>query len=94
MAAARWFERIGISELEKVMKQLTALMVGLVLASSAYGQGTILWDEAVNGPLSNDFAHPTSLSTMQMGSNSVRGATEYFDFGGNGAVAPDYFSRS
>ena len=58
------------------MKQLVALMVGLVLASSAYGQGAILWDEAVNGPLSEDYHNPTYLSALQLGTNSLSGSSE------------------
>ena len=58
------------------MKQLVALMVGLVLASSAHGQGTILWDEAVNGPLSEDSAFPTTLFPLSLGTNSLMGISE------------------
>ena len=43
---------------------------------STQGQGTMLWDEAVNGPLSEDYFHPTQLPVLQTVTNSLFGVTE------------------
>ena len=59
------------------MKAIAANFLVLVLsATTAFAQGTVLWDESVNGPISEDYTIPTSLSPMQMGTNSVMGLTE------------------
>lgn len=65
------------------------LLLGII---GVNGQGTILWDESINGPLSNDGTHPTWLGTLQTRTNSVFGATEYISFGTGGALYGDYFT--
>ena len=60
------------------MSKTKPVIVFLILACAhlaALGQGVILWDESVNGELSQDFAHPTSLTPVLAGTNSVIGAT-------------------
>lgn len=66
--------------------------VTLLLALSvapAFGQGTILWDEAVNGKLSEDYQHPTALPTLGLGTNSLIGSVEYIDYGSIGFRSDD-----
>lgn len=45
-------------------------------AITAFGQGTILWNESVNGPLSQSFLTPTSLGPLQIGTNYLQGRVE------------------
>lgn len=56
------------------MKTLIALAGAGVLAMPALGGGTVVWDEAVDGNLSNDPFAPTVLS-FGVGDNIVRGRT-------------------
>ena len=59
-----------------MVKRLKLILALAVLsATTVFGQGTILWDESVNGPLSEDFNQPTSLGPMQIGINSIIGLT-------------------
>ncbi len=74
------------------MKQLVALMVGLVLGSSANGQGTILWDEAVNGEFSHLFSSATPLAALQMGANTLIGTVENEPHGGIWITYEDFFT--
>lgn len=53
-----------------------ALILGVVLGGKAFGQGVILWNESVNGPLSEDFHQPTFLGAMQIGTNYIIGSSE------------------
>lgn len=74
------------------MKTYVVTLLGAVLSAlSAFGQGRVLWDESANGPLSNDYMHPTVLGTLQWGTNSLAGATAFVPTGGNGAIYGDYF---
>ena len=57
----------------------------------ALGQGTILWDESSNGPLSQDFNNPSLLGLLQAGTNSIVGATESIPNGNNWTTYPDIF---
>ena len=68
-----------------------ALFVALRTITS-FGQGTVLWDESVNGPLSNSRFEPTSLGTFTLGTNSVRGTTDFQPSPTGGGVNPDYIS--
>jgi hypothetical protein len=75
------------------MKTSVTVLLGCVLSvMTALGQGTVLWDESANGPLSNDYTHPTSLGALQQGTNSLSGATEFEPTGGTGAIYGDYFT--
>src|SRR5689334_22368582 len=70
------------------------LLLSLALAVQAgvvSGQGVILWDESVNGELSQDFTHPTSLTPLRSGTNSIIGATELIPYGNNWGGYPDDF---
>jgi hypothetical protein len=58
----------------------------------AFGQGTILWDESVNGELSMSYTSATALPPLQLGTNSIIGKTEIEPTGPNWLVHPDYFS--
>ncbi len=73
------------------MKVIELLLIGF-LGTNAFGQGTILWNESVNGPLSNDGSNPTSLSPLQPGINSVIGTTEVVPAGTVWTIYPDFFT--
>lgn len=53
-----------------------ALCLVLCSATAAFGQGTVVWDESINGPLSNDGSNPTILPAFLKGSNSIIGSVE------------------
>ena len=57
-------------------KLVRPLLAVVLLSANAHGQGTVLWDEAANGQLSQDSSMPTSLTPLRAGTNSVIGATE------------------
>jgi hypothetical protein len=74
--------------------QAALLVSVLVLASTAIracGQGVILWDESASGELSQDFTHPTSLTPVQPGTNSIIGQTESIPWGGGWISYGDNF---
>ena len=70
---------------------MRSLLLILFSATAVLGQGTILWDEGVNGPFSESSGTPTSLSPLQFGTNSIIGSTAIEPSGGNWIVHPDYF---
>jgi len=72
-------------------KTLCSVSVTLFFAVGAFGQGTILWDESVNGPLSHDFNNPTSINPLGPGTNSVIGAAEIVPVGNNWETFTDFF---
>ena len=75
------------------MHRLVKPLLGLfLLSANAHGQGTVLWDESVNGSFSHDSSMPTSLMPLQAGTNSVIGATEIVPTGNNFALYPDFFT--
>ena len=75
------------------MRKIAPLSTLLLLfVATALGQGTTLWNESVNGPLSNDGNNPTSLSPMMAGTNSVIGMTEVVPVGNNWFGSPDFFT--
>ena len=60
---------------ELVMKTKARILFLFALAAtSALGQGTILWEESVNGPISNEFGEPTFFGALQDGTNSLMGS--------------------
>jgi len=71
----------------------TAAVLALLVVK-ALSQGTILWNESVNGALSNDYTQPTSLGMLQVGTNSVFGKTEFIPSGGGGVAFEDYVTFS
>src|SRR5260370_42622603 len=44
----------------------------------ALGQGTLLWDESVNGSLSTVSSIPTPLGPLSLGTNRVLGSSQAF----------------
>lgn len=70
----------------------TTVGILVFLAAQAFGQVTILWDESVNGPLSQYFANPTALPQFQLGTNSVIGSTELERMGNNWVGHDDFFT--
>src|SRR6516225_5622792 len=72
-------------------KFIGALLATAALGARSFGQGVILWNESVNGELSQDFTRPTSLTPLLAGTNSVIGATEVAQYGNNWGGYPDYF---
>ena len=70
---------------------MKSLLLILFSATSAFAQGTILWDESVNGPFSESSSTATPLSPFQFGTNSIIGSTAIEPSGGNWIVHPDYF---
>ena len=70
----------------------SSLLLGL--AVGAFGQGTIVWDESVNGPLSHFSSSPTALGSFQLGTNSIIGKVEIEPSGGNWIVYEDFFTLS
>ena len=76
----------------KILRRiLTGWLLVAALASRALGQGTILWDEPVQGAFSQDFRLPTSLSPFQAGTHSIVGTTTAEPVGNNWSVHPDFF---
>jgi hypothetical protein len=73
-------------------KTILTILTGLGLVATGFAQGTILWDESVNGPFSFDYRSPTSLGVMTLGTNTIFGATEIEPTGPNYFVHEDYFS--
>ena len=71
---------------------IAMLFVASASALNAFGQGTILWDESVNGPLSEDYTHPTAFGILSQGTNSVIGSVSTEVTGNNYAAHDDYFT--
>ena len=75
------------------MKKVTKIsLVALLLTVDACGQGTILWQESVNGQLSKTSDVPTSLMPVQAGTNSVLGTTEVVPSGSSWLIFADFFT--
>src|SRR5215471_4744003 len=72
-------------------KLIHALLATIALAARSSGQGVILWDESLNGELSQNFTQPTSLTPVRPGTNSIIGATEIVPDGNNWRGYGDYF---
>ena len=74
------------------MKTLVKILCILMLSvASAFCQGTILWDESINGPFSQDSGSPTSLAALTIGTNSIVGMTEIVPTGPSWSLHPDFF---
>lgn len=61
-------------------------------AAAAFGQGTILWDEAVNGSLAQVYEAATQLGPLQLGTNSIFGTTGVERTGNNWLGHDDFFT--
>jgi len=66
----------------------------LFFAVPLFGQGTILWDESVNGPLSNFSGSPNSLGELQVGNNYLFAGVERVPFEFGWIVTNDFFTFS
>jgi hypothetical protein len=75
------------------MKTYIAITLsGILAVRLASGQGTIIWDESVNGPLSNDGSNPSLLGVLPSGTGSILGATQSQPVGNNWVVYSDFFN--
>jgi hypothetical protein len=75
------------------MKNIMNGLLALALSVGAVcGQGTTIWDESVNGPLSNDYTQPTVLGTFPVGTDAIEGATQYVPTGNSGVDYEDFFT--
>ena len=74
------------------MNARTFILLACLAASHGLGQGTILWNETTDGPLSNDYRSPTPFGLFSVGTNSVIGSTEAIPFGASWVVHNDYFT--
>ena len=73
---------------------MKTLLLILLSATAAFGQGTILWNEAINGPLANLAGSATPLGSFQVGTNTVIGSAEVIPTGGGWLGNNDYFTFS
>src|SRR5437867_928488 len=73
---------------------LKILPLFALLAWNTSGQGTLLWDESVNGPLSNSPDSPTSLSPLQPGTNTLVASVQATPNGAGWGVDDDIFTFS
>ena len=72
--------------------QLNLVLLLLLATCTAHGQGTVLWNESINGELSRDFSSPTPLGPLQIGTNEVIGSTELEPNGSGWIGFYDYFT--
>jgi hypothetical protein len=72
--------------------RLTILWAFVFLVRYVFGQGTVLWNESVDGSFSHDFSQATSLSPLHAGTNSVFGTTEVVPDGNIWIGYPDFFT--
>jgi len=75
-----------------VKTKLQIIGLSFLIPTVASAQGTILWDESVNGLLSEDSGYPTILGPLQPGTNSVIGATEVVPTPPDWAGHPNIFT--
>jgi hypothetical protein len=75
------------------MKRLVSIVTLTVLiADNARGQGFVLWNEAVNGPLSETYVMPTHLGTLFAGTNSLLGTVQATPNEIGWVLTNDYFT--
>lgn len=79
---------LGVRAWRRTRRNNVVLLLFVFSAATAFGQGTILWDEAANGPLSNDYTVATAFGRLANGTNSISGASQVI---GNG-IWGDYFT--
>ena len=75
------------------MKSIAAMLAGMALlwtADRAGAQGTVNWNESVNGPLSNNYLTPTSLGVLRIGTNTIIGTSALT----NATTTGDFFTIS
>lgn len=69
------------------------LLFALVLCFNAYGQTQILWDEAVQGDIVDNFPTPAAIPALVEGTNYLAGEVELHPFAENAYVGDsDYFA--
>lgn len=73
----------------KIILSISTLFLFVVNHTCA--QGVVLWDEAVNGPLSNASSAATALASLQVGTNTIVGELEIVPNGGIWTVYEDFF---
>ena len=73
---------------------LLILFSATAIGMNTFAQGTTtIWNESVNGPLSNSGYTPTSLGLLQQDHSIIVGTTEFQPSGGGGGlVTADYFT--
>ena len=75
------------------MKKLTGMFILLTASAvTAFGQGTLIWDESLNGPLSQSSGAPTLLAPFALGTNTIIGMSEIVPSGPSWTVYPDFFT--
>src|SRR5262249_54261510 len=75
------------------MKRLPEfILLALLLGTNAQGQGTMVWNESVNGPFSQSSTTPTMLGAFALGTNTIIGMTEVEPTGPSWAAHPDFFT--
>lgn len=75
------------------MKHMIAGIVALgIFPTMLVGQGSTVWDESLNGPLSNDPGAATFIGNIQVGTNRMAGAATFVPIGGGpgGAQFSDF----
>ncbi len=91
----KWFRSALTFGEQTANMKVSAFLLPLIAVCSisiALGQGTILWDESVNGELSESSSPATPLSPFQLGTNSIIGVTEVEPSGAIWIVHPDFFT--
>lgn len=63
-----------------------------LFGTRVFGQGAILWNESVNGPLSELANSPTPLGSLVNGTNSILGATQVEPTGNDWLIHEDVFT--
>ena len=76
-----------------ILLGVLAVVFALLMQAQCFGQGRILWNESVDGPLSNLYQSPSLLPMLQVGTNSIIGSSEII-FGSPSGTLGDYFSFS
>lgn len=73
------------------MNKTLVMLCLLVATTHGFSQGTILWNESVDGSLSHDLTNPTSLTPVQARVSTVIGSVEITPVGANWVAQADYF---
>ena len=75
------------------MKTCVRILIAITLTTTAaFSQTTILWNESVNGELSQDYSTATSLGILNIGTNVIIGETENEPVSGGWLSYSDYFT--
>jgi len=85
---------VGRAKEGKVKTKLQIIGLSFLIPTVAFGQGTILWDESVNGPLSNNPGSPSLLGGLGPGSSFLYAASERIPFEFGWYVTNDFFTFS